>query len=196
MTKIKLQINVGVTCFVLVALIIAAQFLPILYKSLKDFAGIFVAIAAAYLAYCFQRRQTFLTSLRELWNKCVEAKSDLIDYTHQPKPDQENFGQAHRAISVAIDMMRAVYCNVGETETRIGSYPFESLHDMRKALRDLGFQNVTAVTQQQARGKILDAWNAFRWAFLREFSTPRPRHPITKPGVLDPRRSSSAPRAT
>jgi len=85
-------------------------------------------------------------------------------------------------------MMRAAYCNVGETKTSIGLYPFEPLHDMRRALNKLGFQNVTQQSQQLARQEVLTAWNAFRWSFLREFSTPSPTHYIVAHGAGDPRR--------
>ena len=50
-----------------------------------------IAVAAAYLTYCFQRRQAFLVSLRELWAKAIEAKADLIDYTHDQMPDQPKY---------------------------------------------------------------------------------------------------------
>jgi len=151
MTKRMLQFSVASVCLVLVALLGIAQVFPKFYGILKDFSGIFVAIAAAYLAYCFQRRQAFLASLRELWDKCIEAKAELIEYTHDPLPDRAKFGNAHRALSEMIDMMRAVYCNVGETKTSIGLYPFEPLHDMKKALDELGFENVSPDLQQRAR---------------------------------------------
>jgi hypothetical protein len=106
-------------------------------------------------------------SLRELWAKAIEAKADLIDYTHDQMPDQPKYWRAHQSLSVAIDMMRAVYRNFYEDNSKIGVYPFEPLHDMRRALEHLGFANVTP-NSQEAREKIIDAWNAFRWAFLKD----------------------------
>jgi hypothetical protein len=74
--------NVVIVIAVLLALIGIALVSAKFYKILKDFTGVFLAIAGTYLAYCFQKRQAFLTSLRELWHKCIEAKVDLIDYTY------------------------------------------------------------------------------------------------------------------
>jgi|1186.fasta_scaffold00496_4 hypothetical protein len=188
MTKRMLAINVALVCLGLATLLGLAQISSGLYQTVKDFTGIFVAIAAAYLAYCFQRRQTFLASLRELWSKCIEAKADLIEYTHEPAPDRLKFGKVHRTLSTAIDMMRAVYCNVGETEASVGRYPFEPLHDMRRALDELGFEAADAAEQRKTRQRIMAAWNAFRWSFLREFSIPKPTHYIASRDAADPRR--------
>jgi hypothetical protein len=188
MTKRTLLANVSLVCLGLAALLGFALRYQAFHNILKDYASIFLAIAAAYLTYCFQRRQAFLVSLRELWHKCIEAKAELIDYTHDPTPDRTKFGKVHRTLSTAIDMMRAAYRNIGETKTSIGLYPFEPLHDMRRALDKLGFENVTYQSQQQARKEILIAWNAFRWSFLREFSTPTPTHYVVTHGASGPRR--------
>jgi hypothetical protein len=191
MTRTKLLVNVIVVVLILAALLAAAVVNLDFHAFLKDFATVVVAIAAAYLTYCFQRRQAFLVSLRELWNKTIEAKADLIEYTHDANPDQVKFGKAHRSLSMAIDMMRAVCRNVHEHSSSVGLYPFEPMHDMRRALDKLGFTNVTPQKQKLAREEILQSWNAFRWSFLREFSAPKPRHHVTQRGALDPRRVSA-----
>jgi len=187
-TRKKLQLNVILVVLVLFLLVVAAVVCPCLYQILKDFSNIFIAIAAAYLAYCFQSRQAFIASLKELWHKCIEAKSELIEYSFDPQPDQEAFGKAHLAISTAIDMVRAIYRNVGENEQSIGLFPFEPLHDMRRTLDELGFKGITATQQNEARTRIMLAWNAFRWCFLREFSTAAPTFSITERSACDPRR--------
>jgi hypothetical protein len=188
-TRSRLLLNVGVVIGLLLGLVTVAQFSERIYATTKDFAGFFLAIAAAYLAYCFQKRQAFLAALRELWHACIEAKADLIDYTHLPNPSQIDFGRAARSISVAIDMMRAVYRNVGETEQEIGLYRFEPLHDMRRALDGLGFTNLSLEKRKEARERIVSAWNALRWNFLREFSAPSPTHYVTERGSTDHRRT-------
>jgi len=139
-----------------------------LYMVLKDFSSIIVAIPAAYLVYCFQRRQAFLVSLRDLWKEMVDAKGELIQYTNDSCPDQAAFGKAHDKLSKATDLVRGVYRNVGETERNIGLYPFEPLHDMRKCLDRLGFKSVTPDQQTQARLEFVSSWNALRREFLRE----------------------------
>jgi uncharacterized membrane protein YccC len=96
--------NVALVCLGLAVLLGFALRYPSFYDILKDYTNIFLAIAAAYLTYCFQRRQTFLISLRELWHECIEAKAELIDYTFDPAPDQPKFAKAHRTLSTAIDI--------------------------------------------------------------------------------------------
>ena len=160
------------------------------YETIKDFSPILIAISAAYLAYCFQQRQAFLVSLRNLWKEMIEAKGALVQYTHNPNPDQRAFGEAHRVLSSAIDSVRGVFRNVEETEAEIGLFPFEPLHDMRRALESLGFVDVSVGKQEIARKQIIRSWNALRWAFLKEFSTPETAHPITSRNASDPRRGS------
>lgn len=190
MTKAKLWVNVAAVMLFCMLLLILAALSGWFHAFLKDYTSIFLAVAAAYLAFCFQRRQSFLTNLRELWHKCIDAKAELIDYTHNKNPTQESFGKAHRAISTAIDMVRGVYCNIRETDSSIGLYPFEPLHDMRRALERLGFQNVSHEQRETERKKIMVAWNAFRWSFLQEFSTPSPTHYLIEHNASDPRRSA------
>jgi hypothetical protein len=79
MTKRMLLTNVALVCLGLAALLGFALCYPSFHDILKDYVSIFLAIAAAYLTYCFQRRQAFLVSLRELWHKCIEAKAELVD---------------------------------------------------------------------------------------------------------------------
>jgi hypothetical protein len=160
-----------------------------IYSSIKDFSSLIIATGAAYLAYCFQRRQAFLISLRELWKEMIEAKGELIEYTHNPQPDRAAFRNAHRALSKAIDSVRGVYRNVGETEHQIGLYPFEPLHDMRKALDELGFSDSRPEKREATRRRIVQAWNALRWAFLKEFSAPQAARSITRFDAVDPRRN-------
>jgi len=192
MTRTKLRLNVSLVSVALLLLPVVALLRPSLQPILKDFVNVFVAVAAAYLAFCFQRRQAFLAALRDLWQKSVEAKADLVDYTWAATPTREAFGKAQRSLSVAIDLVRGAYRNVGETERAIGFYPFEPLHDMRRALDALGFEDATPERQRQCREQVLQAWNAFRWCFLQEFALPEPRHAIIQFNAKDPRRAPAA----
>lgn len=194
MTKQKLLANVLGVISLLLILLLVAIFSRIYFRSeisysiIKDFTPLLISVAAAYLAYCFQRRQAFLVSLRDLWKEMVDAKIELVEYTHNIKPDQSSFRRTHRSLSKAIDLVRGVYKNVGETDKQLGLYPFEPLHDMRRSLDTLGFVDVTHEKQLEARDEIIRSWNALRYVFLKEFSTPEPPHPITERDAADPRR--------
>lgn len=194
MTKQKLLANVLGVISLLLILLLVAIFCRIYFRSeisysiIKDFTPLLISVAAAYLAYCFQRRQAFLVSLRDLWKEMVDAKIELVEYTHNIKTDQSSFRRTHRSLSKAIDLVRGVYKNVGETDKQLGLYPFEPLHDMRRSLDTLGFVDVTHEKQLEARDEIIRSWNALRYVFLKEFSTPEPPHPITERDAADPRR--------
>lgn len=195
MTKRRLQASIffvilAFTSIILVAFWCRSEHTAMdFYYTIKDFSSLIIATGATYLAYCFQRRQAFLSSLRDLWREFVEAKGELIEYTHNPHPDQAAFGKAHRALSRAIDTVRGVYRNVGENERKIGLFPFEPLHDMRRTLEELGWTYVTTERQVKARKSLIKSWNALRCAFLKEFSTPEPPHPVTGRWAEDPRRT-------
>ncbi len=194
MTKVQLRRNVfGVIISLLVVFFTAVFLRDALhsvggYNTIKDFSSLFIAISAAYLAFCFQRRQVFLASLKDLWKEMVDTKADLFDYTHNPHPDQAAFGSAHRSLMRTIDLVRGVYINVGESESDVGLYSFEPLHDMRKLLDDLGFSDASPERRYKARQRMLQAWYSLRFAFLKEFSRPSPVHPITEPWSRDGRR--------
>ena len=197
MTKKRLQQNVFwvILAFLSIPLVGILLKLPAtpddIYDIIKDFSALIIAGGAGYLAYCFQQRQSFLASLRELWREAVSAKGDLLVCTGDEGPSEHEIQQANRSLSAVIDLMRGVYKNVDESEAIIGLYPFEPLHDMRRVLWRV--QDTALSPQQRAeeRGHVLQAWNAFRWAFLGEFSTPYPSHPITSRGAADPRRKKS-----
>lgn len=199
MTKTRLVKNVlmVIACLSVLVLIAAiARFQLVgseitsgrIYDLLKDFSSVAIAIAAAYLAYCFQKRSDFISALRELWHAMIDAKNALIAYTQDANPTQAAFTNAYSALSRAIDQMRGVYRNVDETTKDIGWFPFEPLHDMRKSLEALGFGISSEARREAARQQIVDSWNALRPAFLKEFSTPNPTHSITSYGAKDPRR--------
>ena len=193
MTKSLLKINVSAVMAFLISLIVLAvvsrhydRTLGI-YGVIKDFSSLFIALAAVYLAYCFQRRQNFLIALSALWREIVSAKIEVIDYIDSAKPDDAAFAKVNRALSETIDLVRGVYQNVGESETTVGLYPFEPLHDMRRALESLR-ADLTPERRTIERMNVDRAWNALRFAFLKEFSRPPPPWPILQPGSLDPRR--------
>ena len=61
----------------------------------------------------------------------------------------DDYLAAFYKVSETIDTMRIVYRNAGETGGLIGLYPFEPLHDMRRALQTLDPRLSTEVTTDQ-----------------------------------------------
>jgi hypothetical protein len=158
------------------------------YGIIKDLSPLVVAILAAYLASCFQQRATFVQSLRSLWSQLIDAKNDLVEYTRTPSPSREHYEHVYKQLSKAIDEMRGVYRNLGESDEVKGLFPYEPLHDMRKTLERLGYDFQDGEKAEAARDAIWARWSALRPRFLAEFSPPEPTDPITQRGSIDQRR--------
>ncbi len=157
-----------------------------LYEFINDMSLLIFTIGAAYLANVFQRRANFVTSLKEEWHEIVRAKSSLICYIDNPERDHKDYLHAVQHLSQCIDYMRIVYGNVGETDSLIGKYPYEPLHDMRRALQMIDpFHNgpVSNETLSEARKAIWEGFNALRERFLEELDLETPEHPIINEGA-------------
>lgn len=162
------------------------------YAMLASFSSIIIAVPGAWLAFCFNRRNAFLTTLNEVWREMVDAKNQCIRYTLAPS--DATYAEAWLSLSSAIDGMRSVYRNVGESRTAIGLFPFEPLHDMRKTLeaapaRLAAATGDKAVLRGEIQAELTDSWQALRAEFLRELGAPFPTHPITQRNYRDPRRT-------
>jgi hypothetical protein len=166
-----------------------------LYEFIRDMSLILVTLAAAWLASVFQRRANFLKSLREEWREIVDTKSILVAYCEHPSPSMDQYIEARRRISQTIDYMRIVYRNVLESDRHIGFYPYESLHDMRRALDDIDprkRRDVTIEERKVAKKYIRDRFLCMRENFLEEFDLQEPARPVL--GRDQSRRKVDSPR--
>lgn len=145
------------------------------YATYKDIGLLIVAIPAAWLGYCFQRRQSYLRDMHDLWSKMVAAVQDAIQYTHLVTAEQKQFGAVLRTLSIAIDEMRATFSNLGEDEYTIGLYPFESLKSIRRTVSSLGFGQIDPAKAALARCEIVHRWKELRRHFLAELERGIPR---------------------
>jgi len=164
------------------ALIIVCVIFPdeksIEYKTLRDLIPLIIAIPAAWLAYSFQRRQSYLKNVRDLYSHMVRATQDAIQYTHLEKPSQEQFGNVQKSLSSTIEEIRAVFLNLGQTEERVGLYPFEGIKTIVGTLNGLGFgDDLTAENRKAARDSIIEEWKELRKHFLSECARGIPINP-------------------
>jgi hypothetical protein len=177
------------TSIVVVAVLLRLNRMPLIgrhdetvgYGLIKDMSPLLLGIVAVLLTSWYQQRMAFLQAMRTLWSHMIEAKVVMLAYAATPTKTDDAYRSAYHKVSRAIDEMRTVYRNVGETETHIGWYPYEPLNDMRKAFEPLG-GDTSDRAAERARERIEASWAALRWRFLEEFGAPEPTHPITTIG--------------
>jgi hypothetical protein len=167
------------------------------YEFFKDMALLIATGGVAYITNVFQKRAAFLDSLKSEWHEIIEAKSALLRFMHKPTPSHEEYVAAFTQLSEAIDNMRVVYRNVGETSGLIGLYPFAPLHDMRRVLQTLDPLKGTSTDAQRklARDTMLQSFYALRDRFLDELDIAPPDNPILMAGSRRWRRSGTSDRA-
>jgi len=192
----RLQLVIG-TLIVMICALTYTKFAALTpyYELLKDVIPLLIVVLAAYFVQVLQQRAAFVTSLRSLWSHLIEAKTALLRYTCDPVPTWEKYQNAYDSLSRAIDEVRSLYRNYGESKDYTGYYPYEPMHDMRKALEDLGFEMVNLERQQAAREKIEQAWDVLRPRFLAEVGAPTPSDPIINRNAKDTRKQGTDPKA-
>ena len=162
----------------------------IVFGTFKDMIPFLIAIPAAWLSYCIQRRAAYLQQLRSLWSKLIDAVQTAVQYTYKTQPSQEDFAVTLVKISIAIEEIRGLFKNLGETEHNSGLYPFEPLKDIYGQLLELGHSDTFARDNAKVvRKRIFALWKDVRREFLREFEREEPTFPhshwadIAKTGV-------------
>ncbi len=152
-----------------------------IYVVLRDMALVIITVIAAYLANVFQKRATFVRSLEREWRRIVRTKAALFTYCEMRNAAPKRYIAAYCEISQTLDNMRIVYRNVGETRTLIGLYPYEPLHDMRRALETIDpriDRTLADADYTTARDAVLQAFSVLRETFLEELDLQEPAHPL------------------
>ena len=152
------------------------------YEYLKDMSLLIATGGVAYLTNVYQKRSSFIDSLKEEWRDVLHAKSALLEFTHLEQPSNQQYVAAFNILSETIDNMRTVYRNVGETSTLVGLYPFAPLHDMRRVLQTLNPAKAAGAMpedkRKQVRDSILQSFYALREVFLEELDLEEPTRPL------------------
>ena len=82
------------------------------YRTYKDILPLVIAIPAAYLAFAFQRRNSYLQALRALWSQIVGAITEALTYTEMSSPSQAEHLVVLSSLRAAIEEVRGVFKNV------------------------------------------------------------------------------------
>ncbi len=144
------------------------------YQIFKDLIPLIIAIPAAYLGFCFQRRSSFLQALRQLWTNLITSVNAAIQYTHLSESTEKQFAETLVVLSKSIDEVRGVYKNLGESDTEIGLYPFECLKEIHKLVSRLGYGKIDTEKSTESRKQIRHCWGDLRKSFLTEFDRSEP----------------------
>lgn len=164
------------------------------YAAYKDMIPLVIAIPAAYLAFAFQRRSSYLQALRSVWGHMVGAIAAALTYVDTESPTQEQQRQVLAKLSIAIEEVRGVFKNIPAGGSRDGWYPFEPVKQIHHEIRDLGFgATCTAESRGAAKQRIYDMWKSSRTRLLAEFDRDEPTSHHAEYAELGPRRGTSAP---
>jgi len=155
------------------------------YEFLRDMALLIATGGVAYITNVFQKRHTFLESLKEEWRDIIAAKSELLRFMYKDAPTHDDYVRAYTCLSETIDNMRTVYRNVGESDDSIGLYPYAPLHDMRRVPQPLDPRKATSTPESRklARDTMLQSFYALRDGYLEELDLEEPDSPILMSGA-------------
>jgi hypothetical protein len=157
-----------------------------LYGFARDMSLLVAIGILAYVANILAKRWRFVESLKAQWRDTVHAKSVLLSVCEKRYLATDDYLAAFHKVSEAIDTMRIVYRNAGETSELHGLYPYESLLDMRRALQSLDpctSGEVTAEQKNLARDAILRAFDTLSETLLDELDLEEPERPLLVSGA-------------
>ncbi|MBY9006024.1 MAG: hypothetical protein KGD63_04635 [Candidatus Lokiarchaeota archaeon] len=154
---------------VLIVYVLALILAVVIFRFLEDFLNEYismipfiVAIPAALLTRAFQRRSSYINTLRGIWPSIVNSGIKAIEYTNIKNPTEEQFREVIISLSTSIDHLRMLFKNVG------GFYPVESIktiYEEFNLIRDtFKFRNPT-----NAYDRITALWHQARDSILAEF---------------------------
>jgi hypothetical protein len=201
MTRTKFRnrlalICIGAACLAIIA-VATKQFdyHPEVYTLLRDMAGYVLLAVGPYVGYLFQRRAKFLELLQEEWRRINTVKQDIISYCEKGKNNPDDYVDLYSKLSITIDNMRVLFCNVGESTGFVGWYPYETLHDFRRELRtvDPRQRQVPSADLQRVRRSVVSSFQAFRDVFLIELGPVEPDFPIVAQKLSRLRKSGVDP---
>lgn len=150
----------------------------VVFSTFKDLLPLFIGIAAVWLGYCVQRRNAYQQQLRSLWSNLVMAAHCALQYCQLETPSEEQYRTVLTKLSVAIDEVRGVFCNLPDTNTKSGLYPFEPIKNIYILVEGLGFgPSLQQCDAQTCYKKVFALWKDVREEILKEFDREVPTFP-------------------
>jgi hypothetical protein len=166
------------------------------YQFLKDMSAYILLAVSPYIGYVFQRRAKFLELLQGEWRRINAVKQDIISYCQKGESNTAEYVDVYSKMSAAIDDMRVIFRNVGESREYIGLYPYETLHDFRRHLNKIDPRKgvVTPEAMNNVSRATVSSFLAFRDIFLIELDPIEPDYPIVVRGMVRSRSEGIDPK--
>src|SRR5690606_8635676 len=152
------------------------------YSVFKDLLPFVFAIPAAYVVFCFQRRNEYLKALRAVYTLLVQVHSEFMEYTFQEEPDIETYKKIKCNCRKAIEELRSVYENIDEAFGNYdGLYPFEPLKEIYyEDIEKLHKGDFSITTNEIIRKEHYEKWKKIRINFIVELERTQSAFPVTK----------------
>jgi hypothetical protein len=145
------------------------------YIILKDLIPLLLAVPTALLAAVLQRRVSFLSNVRSLYENSVKSVQTAIQYTHIKDPTLTEFATAKKELSTTIELFRGSFKNLREGPNHVGLYPFEALKTVNDWIDHVGVGSDAAGKSREARAAIIDLWKSrIRAPLLNELDRQTP----------------------
>ena len=175
-------VSCSIWLFIYASLYIYAAIYSCPWKdTLESLIPMALAIPGALLLHAFNRRNSYLQAMRDLWQRLIPAVQTAIQYTHLSPPDAADFARTQEALSTAIDMLRGVFANVPTSRQPPGLYPYENLKDIHKIIAWLDYgSRFRLADAEQARRCMVRLWQEMHVAMLDEFDRDMPKRPVSK----------------
>ena len=168
------------------------------YETYKDLLSLMIALPAAYLGYCIQRRSSFLQFLRTAWSNLVAAVNGAYLYVRNEAPEKTEYVAVLASLRVGIDELRGIYRNVGEGSGEHGLYPVSPILDIYQQverLRNFGPLDAAEIERRnKLANDIFDQWKSVRRVLVSELDRPYPAEADIRRRLADSEGSREAHR--
>lgn len=145
------------------------------YDVLKDLMPLLLALPVVLLSVLYQRRASFLTSVRSLYESAVNSVQSAIQYTHLEAPSRTEYAAVLKELSTSIELFRGSFSNLGREGER-GLFPFEALKEISKEVSSLSYgEGFDKHSADRIRFRIVKLWQKkLRPAILNELDRQTP----------------------
>lgn len=160
-----------------------------LWHIYKTIIPITLALPTAWLAFCFQRRNSYLKALRDFWGRLLPTIQNTITFAQKNQPTSEEYELIVKDFIIIIDDLRSVFKNINEKkpnlkevydEEKIGKYPFEPLKYILLIIFELDpSKSIPKSDKIRYKNLIVRFWKHTHNAILQEFDRNTPTLPVS-----------------